>query len=117
MSAANPTVQRYPRTLDQAFPGSIDYGCAITRTGPGAASIGLWVGRCIGAAIMLLLVGAVWHWTQTPETESLALADARTQQQTQTRFERAARKMCGGNVAWLDTQRAMVQCGKKKVAP
>lgn len=116
MSAA--TTRTFPRTLDQAFPGTVDYGCAITRTGPGVASIGRWVGRAVGVAAMLLFVGSAWRWTQSPDGESIALADARTQQQTQTRFERAARQMCGGHVAWLDAERGMVQCGKnKKVAP
>lgn len=66
--------------------------------------------------MLLLLVGAVWRWTQTPEIESVALVDARTQAQHQARFDKAARQMCGANVAWIDTARGMVRCGKGKKA-
>lgn len=86
----------------------------------GPASVGRWVGRSVGLVVMLLVVASVWRWTLAPEVESIALADARTQQQqqTQTQFEKAARTMCGGNVAWTDASRGMAQCGKtKKVTP
>lgn len=107
---------RHPRTMDQAFPGGVDYACPITRSRGGAASIGRLVGQALAVLMLILMAAGVWSWTQTAPVESIELADATAQAQRQARFDKAARAMCAGRVAWIDTTLGVVQCGHSKKA-
>lgn len=54
--------RRYPRTLNEAFPRSPDYACAIE--GPSPFSTARIASGILWALMLALLVGMVWGATQ-----------------------------------------------------
>lgn len=116
MSAA--TTRRYPRTMNEAFPRTTDYACAIER-GDRYAHAGRAVGGVLAIVLLMLVASWIWRSARAEPIETATLADARTQAQHQARMDKAAAAMCAGNVAWVDAERGVVQCGaaKKRVAP
>ena len=54
--------RRYPRTLNEAFPNSPDYACAIE--GPRPISTARIASGILWALMLALLVGMVWGATQ-----------------------------------------------------
>lgn len=55
-------IRRYPRTLNEAFPRSADYACAIE--GPRRFSTARIACGFLWALMLALLVGMVWGATQ-----------------------------------------------------
>ena len=54
--------RRYPRTLNEAFPNSPDYACAIE--GPRRFSTARIASGILWALMLALLVGMVWGATE-----------------------------------------------------
>lgn len=57
MDTLDLNTRRYPRTLDEAFPGGAAYGCALERPAPrGERLAGVALAICIGVALAAALV-------------------------------------------------------------